>query len=317
MKKITLIVGAGVNKEIHEGIDLGGELLQNISDRVTDITSPNNQYLSKLLNTINICETIRNKFVKDINRYKINYESPSIDDFLYKIETLSEFSDRKDEYLKISKASIIFHVLGFEGTDTQKRIANDIKDGSSWLNVLSKYMSESVFSGKHTNLNIVTFNYDRILEYYLLTAFNANKNILDFINNHIYHVYGRIGCIEKVMPRKLRGMKERTIPFGLPNNKIHVIEKQIDHIKLIFEERNVGKSIKEVINESDELLIMGYGFDYINNIKIGLDLVKKSSNVRIAVYPNIDQTKEKRIRSFIDSGIIETYSCSDFLKKYM
>ena len=108
MKKITLIVGAGVNKEIHEGIDLGGELLQNISDRVTDITSPNNQYLSKLLNTINICETIRNKFVKDINRYKINYESPSIDDFLYKIETLSEFSDRKDEYLKISKASIIF-----------------------------------------------------------------------------------------------------------------------------------------------------------------------------------------------------------------
>jgi hypothetical protein len=151
MKKVTLIVGAGVNKEIHEEIDLGSELLQNISDRVTDVTSPNNPNLSKLLNTINICEAIRNKFVKDINRYKLNYESPSIDDFIYKIETLNEFSDCKEEYLKISKASIIFHVLGFEGTETQKRIADDLKNGLSWLNTLSKYLSESVFNGGQTD----------------------------------------------------------------------------------------------------------------------------------------------------------------------
>jgi hypothetical protein len=163
----------------------------------------------------------------------------------------------------------------------------------------------------------VTFNYDRILEYYLLKAFKSNENIRNFINNHIYHVYGRIGCLAEIMPRKLEGMVEQTIPFGLPNNKIHVIARQVGHIKLIFEERNVRKSIKEIIKDSDELLIMGYGFDYINNIKIGLDSVKEVSNVRIGVYPSLDQTKEKRIRSFIDNGNIEIYSCSDFLKKYM
>ena len=54
MKKTTLIIGAGVNKEMNQGIGLGTELLQDISDWVTDRTSSHNKYLSQLFSKINI-----------------------------------------------------------------------------------------------------------------------------------------------------------------------------------------------------------------------------------------------------------------------
>jgi hypothetical protein len=316
MKKVSLVVGAGVNKEIHQGIALGADLFQDISDRVTDINSPD-KYLSKLLNKINIGGPIRDMFVKDITRYRINSDNPSIDDFLYKIETLSEFYARKEEYLKISKISIIFHVLGFEGTETQQNISDDIKKRLSWLNILCGYIRENIFANSKINLNIITFNYDRIVEYYLMTAFSNSDNILNFVNNNIHHVYGRIGCLKGLVPRQLGRIDEQEIRFGLPNDKIDTISQLTDHIKLIFEERNVSTAIKEIIRESDELYIMGYGFDYINNIKIGLDSVKIDSDVRINAYPSLNQTKEEKIKSFISNCIIETSPCSEFLKKHL
>jgi len=54
MKKIPLIIGAGVNKEINTGVDLGIELLHDISDRVPARTSPHNTYLSSFFNKKNI-----------------------------------------------------------------------------------------------------------------------------------------------------------------------------------------------------------------------------------------------------------------------
>jgi hypothetical protein len=316
MKRITLILGAGVNKEINPGIDLGSELLQDILDRVTDQAARNNPYLSNLLNSINISKNIRERFVKDLNRYKIYHEYASVDDFLYRIETLKEFEENKVEYLKIAKISIIFHVLGFEGTDTKKSITRDISFGSSWLNILYRYITKNVLSSQSVSLNIVTFNYDRIVEHYLLETFKNNSKIRDFIDANIHHVYGRIGCLEHLTPKQLPGIIEKLVPFGLDNDQIHTISGLTDHIKLIYEEREVNSCIKKVINESDELLIMGYGFDYINNIKIGLNNLSENTMARIAIHSNLNVSKEQRIKAFISNAHIEKCSCSEFLNRY-
>jgi hypothetical protein len=324
MKKITLIVGAGVNREINNLIDLGPDLLNDIGDRVTDITTPHpkDKYLSKLLNKINICESIRESFVKDLHRYKTYSEYASIDDFLHKIETLSEFEKYKTEYLKIAKISIIFHVLGFEGSATKKNITRDIKNGETWFKLLCKYIQNNVFDSQNINLNIVTFNYDRILEQYLLETFNKEDKILDFINENVFHVYGRIGCFDNLIPRSFNGIMEKLIPFGLPNDQIHTINEVTNQINLIYEEREVNHAIKKIIKESDEILIMGYGFDYTNNIKIGLDKLAGQTNVKVALYPDNDprltkNSKEKKIKSFFENATIEYNTCSEFFKKHL
>jgi hypothetical protein len=241
MKNVTLVIGAGVNKEINQEIALGSELLKDICDRVTDDNS-DIKNLSDLLNKIKIQESIRRRFAKDIDRYKVYYEYASIDDFIYKIDTLNKFKDVRNEYLQMAKISIIFHVLGYEDNKTQNSILNDIQNEASWLSVLCKHINREVFNSQKETLNIVTFNYDRILKEYLLEAFKANSKVKNFINNHIFHVYGRIGCLEELKPKKVG---EQKIPFGLPNDQIVTIKNIQDHIKLIYEEREVNSGIRE------------------------------------------------------------------------
>jgi hypothetical protein len=61
---------------------------------------------------------------------------------------------------------------------------------------------------------------------------------------------------------------------------------------------------------------MGYGFDYINNIKIALDELKLNSITRVAVHSR-DKSKEQKIKGFINNALIENCSCSDFLRSYL
>jgi hypothetical protein len=298
MPKITLILGAGVNKEINSLIDLGLDLLKGIAERVTDITTPlpKDKYFSKLLNQIDAKEIVREEFVKDLNRYRTYSEYASIDDFLHKVESLKEFEINRSEYKRIAKISIIFHVLGYEGSDTEKNILIDVKNGKTWFRLLSDYMQNNVFESSNIDLNIITFNYDRILEKYLLEFFNRGDNIANFINHKIHHVYGRIGCFDCLTPRDITKVKELQIPFGLSNNQIETINSITHHINLIYEEREVNPYIKKIIKESDQILIMGYGFDYTNNIKIGLDKLIDFTDVKVAIYPNDDSLLIKKVK---------------------
>ena len=319
MKKRVLIIGAGVNKEIHAEIGLGSELLKDISDRVTDITSPDprDKYFSNLLSKINIKQSVKEKFVGDIIRYKIYSEYASIDDFLHKVESLNEFNDYKEEYRRIAKISIVFHVLGYEGTTTQDNILEDIRNRKTWFSLLSAYINNDVFRHKNTDFNIITFNYDRIVEEYLLKSFQKDDSIIKFINDNIHHVYGRIGCLDKLIQRDLiNGEKETLIRFGLPNDQIETIAKNINQINLVYEERDVNSSIKKIIKEADEILIMGYGFDYINNIKIGLDQLKRNPTIKIAVYPTDSSNKKEKIEAFFSNATIDRSTCTEFFNHH-
>lgn len=315
MRKTTLIIGAGVNKEINGKIELGYDLLLGIAERVTDADN-SEKYLSGLLEKINVEKSLREKFVKDLNKYKMYSEYASIDDFLHKVESLSEFENFKKGYLKIAKVAIIFHVLGFEGSSTQNNITNHINNETTWISLLSKYIDDDIFKSKNGILNIITFNYDRILEQFLLKKFKSDNRIIEFINRHVHHVYGRIGCLDKLDAREFGEISEQIIDFGLANDQIEKISEITDHIELIYEERKINSDIKRIVKESDEIFIMGYGFDYTNNIKIGLDVLDSHTKINIAIFPedpDIDKRKENKIKNFFDNARIYTSSCSEFL----
>ena len=213
MKKITLIIGAGANKEINSTIDLGSELIKNISDRVTDRTSPADKYFSNLLNQINFVPNVREEFVKALDSYINEVSSPSIDAFLDEVENYPEFQIYRESFLRIGRIAIIFHVMGYEGKSTKDNIENDLKKKETWMSILCDFIQNKLFINQpEIDLSIVTFNYDRILEYYLLKWFDASEEIRDFINTKINHVYGRIGCLKNL---KTLDKDEKNIEFGL------------------------------------------------------------------------------------------------------
>ena len=267
MAKITLVIGAGANKEIHPGIDLGGELITNISNRVTDRTSPHARNLSNALERdfpeYNL--EVRTNFLRFLDNYIGSAKNPSIDEFLNEVETFPEFQNQRNQFLEIGLLMILAHVIGWEGSTTVDNIAKELKAEKTWLSILAKFIESNSLCIEEGNFNVITFNYDRIFEYFLLKRIPTLAQ--KFVKKHVHHVYGRMA--------KLEGLEsaydgEQSVEFGRDNSEFKEIVKLKDNIKLIRQSIDT-EAIKEIIEKSGRVIFFGYGFDPINNTRIGLN----------------------------------------------
>jgi hypothetical protein len=322
-EQITLIIGAGANKEINPQIGLGSELLQGISDRVTDRTSVEKRYLSELLQKLEISDSQKASFVSLLDAYKNAVPYPSIDGFINEINTFPEFKEYKDAFKTIGYSSIIFHIMGYEGSETVQNINNDINAKKTWLSLICDYIErQDILSDKpKIELNIITFNYDRILEGYILKRFS--KVSAEFIDKHIHHVYGRIGCLEGLAQREISdSIIEETISLNFGNDQIHQIVQLRNNIKLMYDERNDTKTIKDIVQKSTKILIMGYGFDDLNNTRIGLNNLKDQT-LHAAIYSsfwgdfNYRRNFATKVRSLYSETIFHYQTCYDFIKEVL
>jgi len=315
MEKISLIIGAGVNKEIHPDIDLGRELIQNISDRVTDRTTPNGPNLSINLERHfpEFNRMIRTDFLMHLDHYISSVEYPSIDEFLNEVETFPEFEGQRQQFLDIGLLMILAHVIGWEGKKTVDSLTKELTEKRTWLSVLAKYLEDKV-SG--SDFNIITFNYDRIVEYFLLKTFSNNSKA--FVKNHIHHVYGRLANLDGLDPAY---DGEQSLGFDVPNHAFTEIAKLKNNIKLIRQKVDT-KSIKDIVKNSKRLVLFGYGLDPINNKRIGLhEWDGKDSDFVFNIFfgglpdfnlQNRRETAEK-VRAIRIDADIQFMNCKEFL----
>jgi hypothetical protein len=328
LQKVTLIIGAGASKDINPEIYTGEELIRGIADRITDRNTPQAPYLSKALEEqLNFSIEKRTKFLLHLDNYINSAENPSIDEFLNEVNTYSEFENDKNDFLIIGYVMILAHVFGFEGKgkdSTQKSMF----ERDTWLSILSKYIDDNMILEQpfSDSLNIITFNYDRIIEYYLLKKYNYSDRIIQFIDNNVHHVYGRAGCLNRLKAKKNGTDNYEIISlFGEDNSKLKEFkEKYVDHIKIIYGKRNDTEGLKSTIEKSDRVFVFGYGFDPINNIRLGLNSCNtKQENFKVNIYsggtPNYNfkyrREMAKKVRSIVLDADIYYESCVEFLKK--
>jgi hypothetical protein len=326
MEDTTLIIGAGANKEVHEDIDLGTKLIENIANRVTDRTSTNGSFLSNALKSeLGITDSTRNEFLIHLDHYLDSVENPSIDEFLYEIASYPEFDSQREMFLNIGRVLIVAHVLGWEGTETRKRLENEINEKKTWLSVIGDLIEKHRLLGK-SNLKIITFNYDRILEYFLATRFGDSAR--PFINKNIVHVYGRIGYFNNILPLS---QKEKKIEFGHDNGDLKEISKVKDQIRLVLDRENNQevKKVKQIISialkrkATSKTLVFGYGLNPVNNARIELGKCSPLGrnfcfNVYPGAFPTYNFTERRRtaaqVRTLAINADIHYKSCADFVK---
>ena len=203
------------------------------------------------------------------------FDPISIDFFLslhkeFNIE-LKDSDSRKGFEFNIGKYAIAHEIHGILFC-MEKTINAEKKKGgnSSWYKyILTKLLQDcqrEIEEIKHNKLSVITFNYDTSLEVFLknrlskMNHFNyetdngiknyAEEFVTDFIENNIFHVYGKIELG--------KDDKENTL-------------EQSQHIDVIDRNNNGdGGKYKKIIEKSRNIYIIGYGFDDANNDLIGL-----------------------------------------------
>lgn len=252
-RKTTLILGAGASKTYGypTGIGLRNEILKLSEhiDAITEISSDNSSV------------------VKNFFKYFKYSSATSIDSFVAK----------NPEYSEISKEVISLILLNCE--DEEIFFKENLED--NWYEYfLNQILKDEFEDLNFSNIGIVTFNYDLSLEYFLhVTLSNMYKRNFNDVQKKlkdlkIHHVYGSLNkSIEKYGKTKIN---LSTINGGEEvdelRNYIKYISSGINLISMSRKENSEIKYIQLLIEESEKIGFLGFGFLHENIQIIRRDL---------------------------------------------
>lgn len=267
MKRTLLVLGAGASCAVHPRFPVGIELVQLIDTHLTTtLYSPiklgEGPFVSTLVNvimkewefdidsTITIVEAIKRKLWSYIQAWY--YESfhcqvggISIDELVN-----NEFSSAKDERIsKIVRFAIAYLIKGAEHGLVRAYKSQFISE-ISWIGDLIGRHEQAITGG---DISILTFNYDRVIEYELSRCLKHNRRF----PVEVHHVYGQIGNLQQV-------------PFERNNDEAtSELRRYSENIKLIHEREVIPVAWR--LNNFDRVLFAGFGFNLKNLSVLGMN----------------------------------------------
>jgi len=269
----VLILGAGASIDygFPSGLQLKAEICLAIKHK-TDIFSD----LAKFVNNDN--------HVFDFYENLLLSSEMSIDAFL----------EHNPKYFEIGRRAIANILLRKEKHNElfdnwiDKWLDSSNKD-KHWYQLLFSKLNAPFEEFEKNCLKIITFNYDRSLEYFLLKSMRAKYSeqnqeaILAKLNNISIHVYGKLGSLPDY---DTEGSKVPYDLFSQPQAKeIHLWRQCVYDASQYIITVHQAKEIKTVIEKAQEYLLdasriyfLGFGYDKTNMerlfLRYGTNLLK-------------------------------------------
>jgi NAD-dependent SIR2 family protein deacetylase len=225
-------------------------------------------------------------------------------------ESIDAFLEHETDgkIIEFGKMAIAATLLPYEQEETlfNNFLTNEEKEENfNWYQYLWNQINTS-FDDFEKNLSIITFNYDRSLEYFLYTALKykyPGKNIDDYKNKlndiPIIHVYGKLGNLpwesaedEKSVPYNY-DWKKTDNDFDTMYEKKCLIQNASKQIEIVHENKEISERerIKELLNSKERIYFLGFGYHPINLSRLLGNLQRKSCQIRGAMYKISLKTK--------------------------
>lgn len=250
----VLVLGAGASCPY--GFPIAGELKALICEAFSHPTAKACQFLGE--NT----EHSADKFFEFRDAFLKSGQS-SVDAFL----------EHRPDLLDVGKLAIAYCLVPFE--DEAKLYQPDESRGGNWYGYLWEKLNSRFEEIGENKLSVITFNYDRSLEHFLLNAFHYSHNrefdecAQTLAKIPIIHVYGQLStCSYSSYPlqryNQYRPEPDRLINVGAARG-----------ITLLHEEAEVA-AVRDVLRHAKRICFLGFGYHALNvarlNIGGSLDL---------------------------------------------
>ena len=244
----TLILGAGAS--IPYGLPSGPGLKEIILKNLQLNLQRRNQETIKPLNQL----------------LKLNYSYEDLNNFHHQLyrsgrTSIDSFLEHRKDLTELGKVLIAQTLLSLEESS---KLFSAKENGYEYL---WNKLNTQVHNFKKNKLRIITFNYDRSLEYYL---FNVLKNAfkLDdtesagYLNRFtVLHLYGQLGDLPFETTKQNKG-----IQYGEEIDDLDKLKYASASIKIVHDKSNLEQfDIAEaILKESQRIYFLGFGFDKTN-----------------------------------------------------
>lgn len=239
-------------------------------------------------------------------------------------QSVDRFVEMRAEYMDIGKIIIALILIEYED---RHLLFPTIPVKNHWYEYLFNKLNINEIP--NNRLKIITFNYDRSLEYYLTTTIAYSKNIdmnaaLDLLSDiPILHVHGKLGDLDFSGQNGRQyntSINKRTIKHCLRENGIKII-KEVDAGSQEY------TKAREWLRSADCIIFLGFGYDEENLYRLGMkDYFRHIKQNRKGNRPYIIGSAVGKTASECNdintlvNGVIELdYTCNDnlgFLKKH-
>lgn len=196
------------------------------------------------------------------------FDDDKIADFRCKLlftdySSVDYFVEKFPEYLDIGKICMATSLL-----QREHREVLFIK--SDWYKTFLAIVEEAERAGELSRISVVTFNYDRSLEYYLVRAVSMRRRVTliqaaECLRElKIVHVYGWLGNpFDPVADSHLAYAEPLSVP---------VVRRAAGAIKIMPEatgDEDHFVAIQNILTRSEQLVFLGFDFHEVNMRRIG------------------------------------------------
>jgi len=289
----VLILGAGASVEYD--FPLGRNLLLKICENASNKES-----------------TLFNSLIEfGFDKNEINKFSQSL---LYSMQpSIDAFLEHRTEYIEIGKAAIACTLIPCEVPGNVGR-----KEKLGWYEYLFSYLNSSKKDFINNNLSIITFNYDRSLEYFLLRSiehsFNSKEpESIELLSNiPIIYVHGSLGELANNSANHRK--YEPTLDMGL-------LKKCIDSIHIIYEELQENEQLEkahEELKRAEKVCFLGFGYHQTNIDRLKILEMEHLKTLHGSAH-SIERAEQLALQRRMKGRIKLGYSsqgCLDYLKDH-
>jgi len=254
--KTVLVLGAGAS--VPYSFPTGAELVRKIREHA-EAPSP-------------ICfqSLTRNEQVRTI---ETKLETLANELRLAQPDSIDEFLERRPELAETGKVILAIILLNAERV-SEKHMWDD-KTSGHWYKLLKARLVGPIDSLIKHKLKIISFNYDRSLEYYLyktLQPYYANEPSEVFVDKikqiPFLHIYGSLGPLQWQSTKK-------AIPYGPNKPGSSQIISASENVNIMHEGSNDKvqqnfKKAQEWLKWSHNIFFLGFGFHQDNVRRLGL-----------------------------------------------
>ncbi len=275
---VVLVLGAGASKPY--GFPLGHELL---------VRAAEDRALYKALSWL------QQPLPGQVPQFQAELresKSPSIDAFV----------ENRPEFEVIGKAAIAFYLVGCERKAELFRADNQ----DDWYRYLLDMMLSDGYGAFASNrLRIITYNYDRSLEYAFLRAlmFRYGKPLQECANQlrgiDIIHLHGELGGLPELSSEG----GQRPYDTNVDPRYLNVAMQGIRIVHEADPNDDRFENAREALKDADYVIFLGFGYLRENLKRLRLQVHCRSSTVFCGTGVNITESESKLVRSlFPDHG---------------